>query len=499
MKVDTILVNRYQIREQLSQKNGRRTFLAQDLQSQDVVIVKILRFDVDFEWDDLKLFEREASTLKNLNHPAIPRYLDYFDVEEPDTRGFALVQTYIDAPSLETVVRKGRKFSEAEVIELADRILTILAYLHNQIPSVIHRDIKPSNILIGDRSGNSVGKIYLVDFGSVQTFASKDRGTITIVGSDGYIPLEQFSGQTTTASDLYSLGMTIIYLLTGTHPTELEKVNGRVKFTAKISSRFHRWIEKITHPFLDKRFDSVKSAQIALASDDGSYGDFIHLKPANTKISLYRDSEKIEIMFNDLHHEKIERIINTLTYTFVGLSIISAISFVIMPLLGTWGIYLFLFALPFTVFIGFIMIPIGMLISKFKHLIGRINYKLAIDSKYIYHYIYLGEQHKFKVLSKRLRSQIKTLVYNPGYTFDRFLDGEGKLVRGVNITVPHQLYLCGINLEYHIQDSLSQAEAWWLGKELSDFLNLDLQVTYTTPRFPPPGFTIHDDSHGGGI
>ena len=219
----------------------------------------------------------------------------------------------------------------------------------------------------------------------------------------------------------------------------------------------------------------------------------------NTNISLYRDSEKIEIIFSDLYHEKVERIINTLTYTFVGLSIISAISFVIMPLLGTLGIYLFLFALPFTIFIGFIMIPIRMLISKSKHLIGRIDYKLIIDSQYIYHYMYLGEQHKFKILSKHLRSRIKTLVYNPGYTLDRFLDGDGKLVRGINITVPHQLYLYGMGLEYHIQDRLSKAEAWWLGKELSDFLNLDLQVTYTTPRFPPPGFTIHDDSHGGGV
>jgi hypothetical protein len=62
MKPDTILANCYQIREELSKKAGRRTFLAQDLRSKAVVIVKILRFDADFEWDDHKLFEREAST-----------------------------------------------------------------------------------------------------------------------------------------------------------------------------------------------------------------------------------------------------------------------------------------------------------------------------------------------------------------------------------------------------------------------------------------------------
>ncbi len=308
MEPNTILVNRYQIREQLSKKNGRRTFLAQDLQSQDLVIVKVLRFDADFEWDDHKLFEREASTLQNLDHPAIPKYLDYFDVDEPDYHGFALIQTYIQAPSLEAVVKGGRKFSEAEAIELADRVLSILTYLHGQIPSVIHRDIKPSNILLGNRSGNSIGDVYLVDFGSVQTVASKDGGTITIVGSAGYIPLEQFSGQTVTASDLYSLGMTIIYLLTGVHPTELTQVNGQVQFPAEISNRLRRWVEKMTQPYLDKRFDSARLAQIALGSEDGSYGDFAHLKPAHTEMQLCRDREKIEIIWQAIDYETAARI-----------------------------------------------------------------------------------------------------------------------------------------------------------------------------------------------
>ena len=70
-------------------------------------------------------------------------------------------------------------------------MLAVLGYLHQQLPPVTHRDIKPSNILLGNRSGNSIGDIYLVDFGSVQTAASTDAGTITIVGSSGYIPLEQ--------------------------------------------------------------------------------------------------------------------------------------------------------------------------------------------------------------------------------------------------------------------------------------------------------------------
>jgi serine/threonine protein kinase len=316
MKLNTILADRYQILERLNYETSRQTFLARNLQSEDLVIVKVLRFDADFKWDDLKLFEREASILQNLHHPAIPKYLDYFDIDEPNNRGFALVQTYINAPSLETVAKEGRKFSETEVIELADRILTILTYLHQQSPSVIHRDIKPSNILIDSR-GNSIGDIYLVDFGSVQTAACTNDGTMTIVGTSGYMPLEQFSGQTVMASDLYSLGMTIIYLLTGNHPAELLTVNGRVKFTAEISSRLYRWLEKMTHPYLDKRFDSAKFSQIALASEDGNYGSFDYLKPAYTQVRLERDREKIEIRFPDLASSGLEQIGGLIVLVFV--------------------------------------------------------------------------------------------------------------------------------------------------------------------------------------
>lgn len=495
MQLDTILADRYQIQSQLSQKAGRQTFLALDIQSQDLVIIKILRFDADFQWDDLKLFEREAATLKNLHHPAIPKYLDYFEVEQPDLRGFALVQTYIEAPSLETVIKQGRKFSQAEVIELADRVLSILSYLHKQNPLVIHRDIKPSNILIANRSGNSTGDVYLVDFGSVQTAASKDGGTITIVGSYGYIPLEQFGGQTTFASDLYSLGMTLIYLLTGTHPSELQQVNGQVKFTAEISSKFKRWLERMTQPHLDKRFDSAKSAQIALNSEDGSYGDFIQLKPAHTQVKLYRDREKIEIRWQDIDREKIAKIDAIVFLPFKLLQWMGAISFgsfFLHFILSFIGISLFLnlgfiilSTMPLLGFILIIICPILGAIMKQFNAAQSIDYIVTIDSKYIYRSKARSPHHKTTKLCQHPRSRIELLAYNPGYVFDRYLDGSGtQMSRGV-VTIMPKLYLyCG-DFEYDLSNELSKPELWWLGQELSDFLNLELQVIYPTPQVPP--------------
>jgi serine/threonine protein kinase len=478
MDLGTILVNRYQIREQLSQKAGRRTFLALDLQSQDLVIIKILRFDVDFQWDDLKLFEREAATLKHLDRPEIPKYLDYFDVDEVGTRGFALVQTYIDAPSLETVIKQGRKFSEAEAIELADRLLSILIYLHEQHPPVIHRDIKPSNILLGNRSGNSIGDVYLVDFGSVQTAASKDGGTITIVGSYGYIPLEQFGGQTRTVSDLYSLGMTIVYLLTGIHPAELAQVNGQVKFTTEIGNQFHRWLEKMTQPYLDKRFESAKIARSSLKSEICNGDTFIQIQPLNSQIKLAYNRDKLEIVLP-----------STFLSTFIGVQSIESKTNNAFLSANEYGciipIAMIFSTLVFSSYVGVFLLLSSIVFLIIEDISSRHveNQKLIIDNNFI-RIIELSQQ---KETSKMRILNSTVLMYNPGYTFDRFLDAQGQ-IRNAKLVVAPELYIeSGIN-KYLLGNGLSQAELYWLGQELSSFMNLELQVIYPTPKEPPePG------------
>ncbi|MDJ0620764.1 MAG: serine/threonine-protein kinase [Calothrix sp. MO_192.B10] len=260
-----ILNERYQIEQELGRQTGRRTYLAQDLQSQERVVVKLLLLGQDFDWQDLKLFEREAETLKTLEHPAIPRYLDYFELDTADNKGFGLVQSYVAGKSLESHLISGRTFSESEVKELAIALLEILRYLHQLKSPVIHRDIKPSNILLTERSGNSVGQVYLVDFGSVQNLAATEGSTITVVGTYGYMPPEQFGGRCVPASDLYSLGATLIYLVTGLHPTELPQKDLQIQFrqSCNLSEEFANWLEWISEPSLSQRF---KSAKIAIAA-----------------------------------------------------------------------------------------------------------------------------------------------------------------------------------------------------------------------------------------
>ena len=257
---------RYEIQQQLGKKSGRRTLLARDLDSQELVVIKLLSLYSDFEWDDLKLFEREAEILKKLQHPAIPHYLDYFEVDSQKIKGFALVQTYIPANNLEQVLQAGRTFTEIEVKEIAKKLLEILIYLQEQNPPVIHRDLKPSNILLGNRSGNNVGDVYLVDFGSVQTAAANEGATRTVVGTYGYMPPEQFGDRTVPASDLYALGATLIYLVTGYHPADLPQKDFRIQFEhlTTLNPQFVDWLKWLTQPNLERRLPFAPQALTAL-------------------------------------------------------------------------------------------------------------------------------------------------------------------------------------------------------------------------------------------
>ena len=295
-----ILQGRYEIKRYLSKKAGQQTLLAKDKQTQNLVVIKLLTFGAELQWQTFKLFEREAKTLQELEHSAIPRYLDYFDLETKFGQGFALVQSYIDAPCLEEHIKVGRTFSEVELKQIAKAVLEILTYLHHRSPPIIHRDLKPANILLTNRSGHSVGQVYLVDFGSVQA-AAQDSGTRTIVGSYGYMPPEQFGARAVPASDLYSLGATIIYLASGQHPADLPQKDLRIDFQnyVSISSDFIDWLRWMTQPSLEKRLQSAKDALEALENPKlpslEKKSSLIISKPAGSKVVLNKGDNYLEI------------------------------------------------------------------------------------------------------------------------------------------------------------------------------------------------------------
>ncbi|NEP10025.1 MAG: protein kinase [Symploca sp. SIO1A3] len=297
--VNQILRERYKIQRQLKEKTGQKTLLALDQQTHDLVIIKLLLFNGGLKWEHFKLFEREAKILKELNHPAIPHYLDYFDVETNSGKGFALVQSYINASSLEEQVKAGRTFSETELKEIAKEILAVLLYLHNRYPSIIHRDIKPGNILLTNRSGNSVGQVYLVDFGSVQAAVS-EGATRTIVGTYGYMPPEQFGERAVPASDLYALGTTLIYLASGQHPADLPQKTLKICFEnyVSLSNSFIDWLRWITEPSLEERLASADHALQILEQEtpqNQPLALLVPVKPENSKVVLIKNHNVLKI------------------------------------------------------------------------------------------------------------------------------------------------------------------------------------------------------------
>lgn len=256
-----IINQRYELRQQLGRNPTRVTWLAYDLNAKENVVVKLLAFGGNVSWEEVKLFEREAETLKKIEHLRIPKYRDYFSLDSR-TLWFGLVQEYIPGSNLKDLLTQSQRFSEAQIKSIAIQVLEILVYLHGLTPPLLHRDIKPSNLILGDDR-----HIYLVDFGAVQDQPTREGVTFTVVGTYGYAPIEQFSGSALAPSDLYALGATLIHLLTGVSPSDLPTQDLKLQFRHLLPNQspyLISWLEKITQPSVEKRFGDATEAILFL-------------------------------------------------------------------------------------------------------------------------------------------------------------------------------------------------------------------------------------------
>lgn len=288
-----IIAKTYRIIQILGQGGVGITYEAQNITTHQQVALKALSLRRMTDWKVLELFEREAHILAHLNHPAIPRYLDYFQVDTPQDCYFYIVQQLAPGNSLAMLVEKGWKPDEREVKQLAVQMLDILIYLHQFTPPVIHRDIKPQNIIRTED-----GQVFLVDFGAVQdTYHNTVTGGSTVVGTYGYMAPEQFRGQATPATDLYGLGTTLLFLLTGKSPADLPQRQLKIHFRSHvhISKPFADWLEKMLEPAIESRFPSAHAA-LAVLKGEESIDDYIIQKscrPKYTPIRLAKTEERL--------------------------------------------------------------------------------------------------------------------------------------------------------------------------------------------------------------
>ena len=266
-----LLHGRYHLVKGLGKGGFGATFLAADLAlpGKPLCVIKQLRPNTDnpnFLSMARELFEREAKTLGRVgNHPQIPRLLDYFE----DRNQFYLIQEFVKGNNLQQEVKRQGVLNEEQTKQVLKEVLTILSAIHAQ--KVIHRDIKPANIIrreIDDR-------LVLIDFGVVKNQvnsagASSEQTALTAfaVGTPGFAPPEQLAMRPVYASDVYALGVTCMYLMSGKTPKNMDcdPITGDVDWFkyVNVSDSFADYLSKMLEVAVKNRYKTADEALQAL-------------------------------------------------------------------------------------------------------------------------------------------------------------------------------------------------------------------------------------------
>jgi formylglycine-generating enzyme required for sulfatase activity len=267
-----LLKDRYRALTLLGQGGFGKTFKAvdEDQPRKPLCVIKQFAFSnnhPETRQIALKLFYEEAQHLETLGkHDQIPELLAYFDVEGQPY----LVQQFIDGQDLEQELATAGTFNQTKIRELLESLLPVLDFLHHQSPPVIHRDIKPANII----RRRSDGGLVLVDFGAAkqatQTMLAK---TGTAIGSAEFAAPEQARRKPVFASDIYSLGVTCIYLLTQVSPFDLFDMNQDAwvwrdyLVNNPVDEKLGKALDKMIANSLSQRYQSVIEMLVVLGQE----------------------------------------------------------------------------------------------------------------------------------------------------------------------------------------------------------------------------------------
>lgn len=264
--INTTLRSRYYVKDKLGEGGIGETYLAidQDQPGNYLCVIKRLKpqnvNQSTMRWLQ-QSFIKEATTLQRLgNHDQIPRLLAFFE----ENSEFFLIQELIDGNNLRAELSLGKQWNENQVIFLLRDVLEVLQIVHQQ--GVIHRDLKPENIM----RRKTDGKIVLIDFGAVkevstQVFNTQGKivSTTYIIGTPGYMPVEQLRQNPMLSSDIYAVGMIALEALTGLYPTEfVDSYTGQVVWQdrVRVRSDLRNFLNKMVAYHPDERYNSASEA-----------------------------------------------------------------------------------------------------------------------------------------------------------------------------------------------------------------------------------------------
>lgn len=297
------LRDRYRVLGALGRGGFGATFLARDqsLPGYPSCVIKQLRptTEVPSLLEMARdLFQREANILGKIgNHPQLPRLLDYFEMAHE----FYLVQEYVSGATLQKEVKHGGPFTEVGVKQFLTEILPVVQYIHSH--KIIHRDIKPANLIRRDQDK----QLVMIDFGAVKDKVSapavdpSDEAALTAyaIGTPGYAPPEQMAMRPVYASDLYAIGVTCVFLLTGRSPKDFpyDPQTGELRwqdYTA-VSAHFGKVLRKMLDISVHNRYqmaaDILRDLDIEPYLDSLSQNMAFANAGGNNSTSLTQPSE----------------------------------------------------------------------------------------------------------------------------------------------------------------------------------------------------------------
>lgn len=248
-EIGSVIEGKYEILREIGKGGMSVVYLAMDTHLNKQWAVKEIKKKGSGKNDEIIVNSllAEANLMKKLDHPALPRIVDIID------NGITIyvVMDYIEGESLDKILNEYGAQPEELVIGWAMQLCDALAYLHAQKPPIIYRDMKPANIMLKPE-----GNIKIIDFGIAREYKEQSLADTTVLGTKGYAPPEQYSGQTDARSDIFALGMTMHHLLTGIDPRSGEAYAPVRMWNPELSEGIELIIDKCVKPAAENRYQN---------------------------------------------------------------------------------------------------------------------------------------------------------------------------------------------------------------------------------------------------
>lgn len=260
-EIGSVIDGKYEILRKIGQGGMSVVYLAMDTHLNKQWAVKEIRKKGNGK-DDVVIVNSllaEANMMKKLDHPSLPRIVDIIDNGET----IFVVMDYIEGESLDKILLEYGAQPEELVIAWAKQLCDVLSYLHSQKPPIIYRDMKPANIMLKPE-----GNIKIIDFGIAREYKEQSLADTTVLGTKGYAPPEQYSGQTDARSDIFALGMTMHHLLTGIDPRGGEKYVPVRMWNPELSEGIEIIIDKCVQPAAENRYQNCSDLLYDLEHPD---------------------------------------------------------------------------------------------------------------------------------------------------------------------------------------------------------------------------------------